>query len=475
MTTLRCMLEETSRISRHRAGAVQGDRIILYSEWDDWASAVASRLRASGVVPGDRVAVFMANDWRALLVVTGIIRAGAVACPLSIRLPRAAVLSQVAELGARHVVAQLSGEAPEDLAGLSVLSPLDLVAVPEEASRGSVQMDMTAPAVILYTSGSTGRPRPAVLTYGNLYYNALGANANLHVSSTDKWLLNLPLYHVSGIGILMRCLLGGATVAIPEGEEDLPTAIERYRPTHLSVVPAQLSDLLALPDMPAMADLRVLLVGGSRCDPVLLEQARSRRWPVYATYGMTEMGSQIATMPPDAPPAKRSSTCGRALRHREITVDDDGEILVRGPCLFSGYWHDGDVIPAVAGAGWFATGDLGRIDADGYLSVTGRKDFLIISGGENIQPEEIEQVLLELPDIEKALVVPVPDDRFGQRPVAFIKAAFPDDGAWRSHLAERLPRFKIPDAFYPWPDELPGDELKLPRSWFAGEALRRKS
>jgi O-succinylbenzoic acid--CoA ligase len=174
-------------------------------------------------------------------------------------------------------------------------------------------------------------------------------------------------------------------------------------------------------------------------------------------------------MPADAPPSKRISTCGKVLRDRAVAISRDGEILVRGPCLFMGFWRDGAIEPAEDAEGWFHTGDLGAIDDDGYLTVAGRRDDLIISGGENIQPQEVEDCLCAITGVERAVVVAVAHPRFGQRPVAFVKASSMDPAGWRLRLGETLASFKVPDAFHPWPDDVDAG-IKIPRRVLAARA-----
>jgi len=472
MTNIRCLLDESACISKHQPGIIQGDRIILYSEWNDLASAVADRLRLAGIRTGDRVALFMATDWRLLVLITGIMRAGAIACPISTRLPRESVLQQLKQMDCTTIIAYLDAERADTLPGISVLKPDQLLATPEISARDVPRINLDAPILMLFTSGTSGTPRPVVLSYGNLYYNAHGANVNIKLHSNDRWLLNLPMYHVSGLGIMFRCLLAGASVVIPDARESLLQSLLRYRPSHVSVVPSQLSDLLAESEAKQITGVRVFLVGGSPAEPSMLEQCRNMQWPVYRTYGMTEMGSQITTMPPDASPVIRVSTSGKILRHRKMAISPEGEILVRGPCLFLGYWESGNVELPLDSEGWFHTGDLGHIDADGFLHVAGRMDFLIISAGENIQPEEVENCLLQLDGVEKALVVPRAHPKYGQRPVAFVKADEIKKKEWTEAMARKIAPFKIPDEFYPWPDELIGDALKPSRKQLAQYAAK---
>lgn len=470
MTTIRCLLEEAAAISKNQPAVVQGERVYLYSELDSLAAAVTQRLRRAGVKPGEHIGIFMANDWRLIAIIIGVMRLGAVACPLSTRLPREAVKAQMNELAARRLVAFID-KSKGSLEGLEVISPEALLRQPDAASPGGFIMNVDDPAVILFTSGSGGRPRPAVLTYGNLYYNARGANTNLKLSSQDRWLLDLPLYHVSGLGVVMRCLLAGAAMVIPEHTEELAAAMMRYQPTHVSLVPTQLGQLLENTQGHPFECIKALLVGGAACPFALAESARSRDWPLYLTYGMTETASQICTMPPDAPPAKRTTTSGRVLLHREVGLSGDGEILVRGPCVFAGYWTSGiGLVDERDRDGWFHTGDLGSFDDQGFLVVHGRKDFMMISGGENIHPEEIEMTLLELEGIERAAVAAVEHPRYGQRPVAFVKAPDIKTLEWMRALESRLAGFKVPDAIYPWPEELDTAGDKISRAWLAGKA-----
>jgi o-succinylbenzoate---CoA ligase len=247
-----------------------------------------------------------------------------------------------------------------------------------------------APAIVLFTSGSSGTPRPAVLTYGNMYHNACGANANLPLDQDDRWLLNLPLFHVSGLSILFRCLLARAAVVIAAAGESPLEALRRLRPTFVSMVPAQLHDLLTAPEGNALAGVKVVLLGGAPAPPALLAKAREHGWPVFPTYGMTETASQIATASTTDGQRISADSSGNVLHGREVMLAGDGEILVRGPCLFAGYYTPNGLVLPLDRDGWFHTGDLGTIDEFGRLTVLGRKDALIISGGENIQPEEVE-------------------------------------------------------------------------------------
>lgn len=470
MSTIRCPLFEAATISRHEKAVAYGQESLLYFDLDEMAARAARNLWRAGVAPGERVAIFLENSWQLVAILFGCWRAGVVACPLNVRLPRAAALEQVRELGARHLVARVAAKNDPEFAGLTILPPDELLIYrdPAEQEVEGWPLQLDAPATILFTSGSSGRPKAAVHSIANHYYNARGSNQNIRLSSRDRWLLALPLYHVGGLGILFRCALAGACVAIPDAGEAVEAAQERYGATHLSLVPAQLYALLHETTAPAsFAQLKCILLGGSPVSPALLAEAMRRRWPVYTTYGLTEMASQVCTMGPMSPPPKRM-TSGRVLNHRELRIAADGEIHVRGATLFIGYAEGASVRRPVDADGWFATGDLGALDAEGYLTVTGRKDNLFISGGENIQPEEVEACLAAVPAVASAIVAPRADAKFGARPVAFIRWRGEPLGpeALNEQLARVLPRYKIPVDVLPWPDDLP-DGLKASRAELA--------
>jgi O-succinylbenzoic acid--CoA ligase len=238
--------------------------------------------------------------------------------------------------------------------------------------------------------------------------------------------------------------------------------------THLSLVAAQLQRLLSTPSgQHALRRLKAVLVGGGATPAGLIERAAASEVPLYTTYGLTETASQVATSPPGASLAALK-TSGRPLTPGTVRIASGQEIQVRGRTLFLGYLQrDGTLRRPLTPDGWFPTGDLGRLDEAGNLVVTGRKDNMFVSGGENIQPEEIEAALCAFQDVDRAIVVPVPDPEFGLRPAAFIAPApgftlEPD--ALRARLAKTLPRYKLPARFLNWPEDTPQTGLKPSRA-----------
>ncbi len=279
--------------------------------------------------------------------------------------------------------------------------------------QGKIITEAPPESVLLYTSGSAGNPKIAVLSLSNLITSASSALRAVDLRPQDQWKLSLPLYHVGGIGIMMRCILARATMVLDESPDV----------THLSCIPTHLYRAT-----PVYKKLRCLLLGGA---PI---SSYPQHLPVYTTYGLTEMSS-IVTLN------------GEVLPDREVRLADDGEIWVRGPCLFQGYL--GEKISR----DWFPTGDLGKFENG--LVITGRKDRMFISGGENIQPEEIERELLALPEVLEAVVLAKEDAEFGKRPIAAVRAQMNFDlKRMQSALSNRLPKFKIPIELYLM-DEIP--------------------
>jgi O-succinylbenzoic acid--CoA ligase len=244
-------------------------------------------------------------------------------------------------------------------------------------------------------------------------------------------------------------MLARATVTLPRRVPSLAESIVHLGATHVSLVSTQLLRLLR--EGADLGGLEAVLMGGGPVPASLVDEAFARGLPIHTSYGLTEMASQVTTTPPGAT-IEELHTSGRVLPGREVSIFGDGEILVRGETLFAGYVDGEKIDRPIDEGGWLHTGDLGTLDEDGSLRVEGRKDNLFVSGGENIQPEEIEEALYRLDEIDEAIVVPVSDQEFGHRPVAFVRTGR-DPESLAPELENALPRFKVPIAFHPWPEK----------------------
>ena len=431
------------------AAAIVGVRgVTSYEELDRQVSAAA--LRLGEFEPGSRVALYLPKDERYVALILALIRAGHVACPLSDRLPPRGV----AQLLERASCSALISEDKDLLqtAGVDLQEPKpETLLQDSKQSAESADIPQERPATIIYTSGSTGAPPKAALhSFGNHYYSALGSNANIALRPGDRWLLSLPLYHVGGLSILLRCLLAGATIALPQPGATIAEAIANLGATHVSLVSTQLLRLLR--ENADLDGLQAVLMGGGPIPSSLVDRAVAHGLPIHTSYGLTEMASQVTTTPPGASP-EELHTAGRVLPNREISISERGEILVRGKTLFAGYAEGEQLDRSLDAGGWFHTRDLGELDENGFLRIKGRMDNLFISGGENVQPEEIEEALCRLEGIDDAVVVPVPDVEFGARPVAFVRMNNGEPRELVLELEKILPRFKIPISFHPWPKE----------------------
>lgn len=432
---------------------------------------VTARLQAEGVGPGNRIGLWLDDSVSTLVCMLALWRLQAVAVLLSTRMPPAGLEKVISQVGLQALITDRPGKAtwtcwhPEAL-GEGALETL----------KAAPQLALAQPATIFFTSGSTGMPKGVLHTIGNHLYSAWGVVQHLGVQAGDRWLLVLPLYHVGGMGVVVRCLWAGATIVIPERQEPLGQALTRYAPTQVSLVHTQLWRLLQANDALPPRMLRAVLLGGSAIAEDVLLEGVARGWPLHTSYGLTEMTSTVTATPPGASPALLR-TSGQVLPYRALKIGPDGAILVRGPVRFAGYLESGQLHQPFDADGWFDTGDLGWLDEAGFLHVAGRRDHRFISGGENIQPETIEQALLRLPGIIEAVVVPVPDPEFGERPAAFVRldpAASWAPDCWRTHLCRELPGFMVPVVFWPWP-EMPQEGLKTARRLLREEAWRRWS
>ena len=472
-TTVPCPLRSAALASPNAPAVIGPRNVISFAQLDARVGAAEERLAARGLSVGDRAGLYLSKGPGYLVLLLALIRAGLVACPVSTRFPAQAVSPLLRRAGCGALILD-----KEDVAavgpGVESLHPEDLdeggvVNPPAPSEPRDVTLDR--PATVVFTSGSTGTPKAALHTFGNHYFNAVGSGENIALAPGDRWLHSLPLYHVGGLSIVFRCLLAGAAMALPDAESRLSASVSKLGATHVSLVPTQLLRLLR--EEAGLPGLKAVLMGGGPIPPSLVDEALARGLPIHTSYGLTEMSSQVTTTPPGASTGQLR-TAGRVLPRRRVRVSGSGEILVRGETLFAGYVEKGETNLPLDDGGWFHTGDLGEFDGDGYLRVVGRADNLFVSGGENVQPEEIEAALLRLEGVEEAVVVPVPDPEFGERPVAFVRMA---DGAdpltpnLAGSLAESLPRFKVPDAFYPWPAGV-GAGMKVDRVSFRERARR---
>ncbi|HWA54613.1 MAG TPA: o-succinylbenzoate--CoA ligase [Solirubrobacterales bacterium] len=412
-------LAQRSQSCPERTALVAEGSEVTYAELEAEATWVARRLTAQGVRRGSIVAMTAHPRREQVVMIHALMKAGAVLLPLGPRLSpeeRAAVVANEKPA----VDLDDAGELTQNEADLPLL--------------GEHDMDDVAARVM--TSGSTGVPDPIDLTYGNFLWSAVGSAFNIGVEPGDRWLCCLPLSHISGLGIVMRSVIYGTTAVIHDGfdVDRVAAALERGDISVVSLVTTMLTRLLEVG-----ADLsgpRAILVGGGPVPEDPLEEALGRGATVVQTYGLTETCSQVTTLAP-ADARRKLGSAGRPLLTTHLRIQE-GEILVQGPTVAPGR-ADAD--------GWLHTGDLGRIDEEGFLYVEDRMDDLIVTGGENVVPAEVEKVLLRHPEVADAAVVGREDPEWQQAVTAIVvleegSEVSPDE--LRRHCAESLASYKVP-------------------------------
>ncbi|WP_067520201.1 o-succinylbenzoate--CoA ligase [Endozoicomonas ascidiicola] len=336
-----------------------------------------------------------------------------------------------------------------------------------ETLNNPVSINISPDAVfdLIATSGTTGTPKAVAHSYKNHFYSAGGSISELPLNRGDTWLLSLPLFHVGGLAIIMRCVLAGATVALFQKKIPLANMLATQRISHLSLVNTQLFRLLEQGVNLHAFGVRYILLGGGVASPALVAKAREQGVNLLTTYGMTEMASQICTGEPEF--VHGGVTSGRILPYRKLTLSDDNEILVSGETLAQGYFESGEVTPLIDQSGWFHTGDKGEWCGE-QIKINGRIDNMMISGGENIHPEEIEQALLMLPNIVQAVVVAVEHTEFGHRPLAYVQTVDGklNESEVKTLLTGALAKFKIPEHIRLFPDTVSNSGIKVNRKEF---------
>lgn len=505
---MRGWVEDFALRHPEREALVFGARAWSYAELARAVRTAQARLSAVGIGAGDFVAVLAPPTPEGVVLFHALLDGDIALLPVNARLAEPEIVDALASTGVSSLL--VSGAIDAGLArrvaaaagcGLFVFTVDEAGAAPAPAlcrladsggdaggetgaaSRVAAQartLQRERGALVLRTSGTSGRAKAAILTRDNLVASADASARLLGSGAEDRWLLCMPLFHIAGLSILVRAARVGASVVLePRFEaERIAERLEACAISHVSFVATTLAQLLeARGDRRAPASLRLVLVGGGPAAEGLLERAVAAGYPIAPTYGLTEAASQVATRPPGSPGAARAGGLvplpGVALRivdvdGRPVEAGLEGEIQLRGSIVMRGYLGDPEATARVLRGGWLSTGDVGRLDAAGRLRVLDRRSDLILSGGENVYPAEIESLLVEHPDVVEAGVVGVPDARFGARPLAFIvwrPGAARDAAGLAAWCRARLAGYKLPVDFIA--------SEALPRN-ASGKLLRRE-
>ncbi len=440
---------------------------MTWAELDAHADAAVAGLAGRGVRAGDRVALLLPNGLPFVVLAHAVPRAGAILAPLNTRLSADEVAWQADDVGAALLVHDSTTATLAYAASASrdiTLADAAGVCRGQGQPRPPVHDDPDRIHTIIYTSGTTGRPRGAMLTFGNHFWSAVGSALNLGLRGNDRLLVSLPMFHVGGLAILLRsAIYGNPAIVQPSFDPIGVNAAIEDGATIVSAVANMLARMLETRgDAPYPPTLRAILLGGGPAPRALLDACAERGVPAVQTYGLTEAASQVATLAP-AEVLRKVGSAGRPLFPTELRIEGasapgaSGEILVRGPTVSPGYWRDPHKTNESLRDGWLHTGDLGYVDHDGYLYVLDRRDDLIVSGGENVYPAEVEAVLLTHPLVAEAGVYGIDDPRWGRVPAADVvlwPGAAAAQDAMIAHCRAHLARYKTP-VFLRFVDALP--------------------
>ena len=451
-------------------GATRLDYDELAGRIDRLATALAGR----GVGRGDRVGYLGENEPSFLETFFAVTALGAVFVPLNTRLAVPELAFVLRDCGATLLVhsaalaplaaAAADGGPPRIVVGAAdgdAPAYEELVAAAPAGHR-DVPVEADDVAMILYTSGTTGQPKGAAISHGNITWNCVNVLVDYDLTSADVALMISPMFHVASLTMgVLPALLKGATVVLEAGFSAgrALELIETHRATSISGVPTTYQMICEHPAWAGtdISSLRILTCGGSAVPARVLDAYEARGLSFTGGYGMTETSPGATSLQPRYSRAKAGSA-GLPHFFTEVRVADPdgaplpvgevGEVQVRGPNVIAGYWGRPEATAAAfAAGGWFRSGDLGRLDEDGFLTIADRLKDMIISGGENVYPAEIERIILELDAVAAVAVVGVADPRWGEVPHAFVEVRpghTLDDGAVAVHLAGRLARYKIP-------------------------------
>lgn len=419
---------------------------------DDYAQGLIEQ----GVKRDQLIAVVAPNSIQVLWLILATLRVGARYVGLNPRSSQSELDQQLEQLQCDFIWYPAKTEHSFEQYGRVQLLP------PQQYRLVPVTWQPTRPATLTLTSGSTGQPKAVVHSAQSQLASAAGLLEWMDFDEQDSWLLSLPLFHISGLAIVWRWLYRGAKLVVAEAAQ-FDSALAQV--THASLVPTQLQRLLAAQEQSdaTLLALKQVLLGGAAIPVSLTEQAEEAGINCWCGYGMTEMGSTVTAKRADA-----SAGVGSVLPNRELTLKE-GEILVRGKTLCIGYYRNKTIFP-VAEDEWFATKDLGSWHGE-ELHILGRADNMFISGGENIQPEEIEKVLLAHPDVKQAFVLPVDDSEFGQRPIAVVDTEqildeILEEGL-HSYMEARVTAFRRPVGYLALPEVLSASGIKVSRKRLA--------
>jgi fatty-acyl-CoA synthase len=466
---------------------ISNDKRFTYREFNFRVNKLANALLDNGVRKGDRINTLLFNTSEQLETMFACAKIGAIFVPINYRLSAKEVVYIIQDSSSSHLVYD------EKLANLvsevrtNELNVREYIFVGNESCNDinyedyiceasdcepDFPIDLEDVHMMMYTSGTTGRPKGAMLTHGNTLWNAINATQILPFVEEDSTLTVAPLFHIGGMSTFTTPLIyKGGTIILDEKFDPQRTLelIEQEKITTLFLVPAMWLALTQVPNFNDydLSSLRLNCSGGASCPITVIEFFQQRNIPFFEGFGMTETAPVVAVL--DAKNSRRKNgSVGKPPMHtevrvvdpndRDVPVGETGELIIKGPNILKGYWNNPEATRKSIKDGWFYSGDLARFDDEGFLYIVDRKKDMLITGGENVYPVEVEQVLFKHPNIKEVAVVGVPDEKWGESVKAYIVLKDPSKTisieAIRQYCEGKLARFKHPK-FYEILEELP--------------------
>lgn len=473
METIPNLLAQRAYLTPNRVAFIFEDKEVTFLELYEQAHLVAEQLTTLGVKKEDHVGVLLKNHIEMIYILFGIQLLGCIAVFLNNRLSTTEILFQIKDSNTILLITEEKYETIVSELTTPITFKQELFKQNRTVFRESEEINLNDICSIMYTSGTTGTPKGVLQTYGNHWWSATGSALNLGVYETDRWICAVPLFHISGFSILMRSIIYGMTVILHESfdEEKVLKEIIYNRASIISVVSTMLMRLLEKINSPLPSTFRCALAGGGPLSKYLLDECVKKNVPVYQTYGMTETASQVVTLSPEDSLAKLGSA-GKPLFPVQIKIKNNldteakplesGEIFIKGPNVTKGYLNLPSVTNEKIQNGWLSTGDIGYLDKDGFLFVQDRRSDLVISGGENIYPAEVEGVLQSHDEVLEAGVIGIDDHEWGQVPVAVVvkkTGTLLTNDQLLDFCQGKLAKYKVPKKIV-FIDELPRNASK---------------
>ncbi|PLT29302.1 o-succinylbenzoate--CoA ligase [Peribacillus deserti] len=427
-------LEKRSELSPERIALEFKDQRYSFLDMHNHARNWASAFYSEGIRRGDTVGLLAASHADTVFILHALFYLGVKVVLLNSRLTQNELRFQLDDSEASFLISeQIYKDQVNFLSNHGITAFIKEDFLDKNCGEAPIlhEFVLEETATIMYTSGTTGKPKGVLQTFGNHWWSAVGSVLNLGLHEKDTWLCTVPVFHISGLSILMRSVIYGIRVILHDSfnEKLVNDDIRNKGVTIISVVTAMLNRMISnLGDQKYPRTFRCMLLGGGPAPRSLLEDCKLKHIPVFQTYGMTETSSQIVTLSPEYSMEKLGSA-GKPLLPSELYIELDGkkapayqagEIVVKGPNVTKGYFNRAEETHKALRDGWFYTGDIGYLDDEGFLFVMDRRSDLIISGGENIYPAEIEGVLSRHPHVFEAGAAGFSDSKWGQVPYAFV-------------------------------------------------------